>query len=69
MDNVRFAHIRCLPDSGLEFLLGLYNDGLNSAQTPVDWKRTRIVTILKPGKDPALADSYRPISFLSCILA
>jgi hypothetical protein len=21
MDNVRFAHIRCLPESGLEFLL------------------------------------------------
>jgi hypothetical protein len=48
-------------------LLGLYNDSFNSAQTPVDWKRTRIVTILKPGKDPALADSYRPISLLSCI--
>jgi hypothetical protein len=34
----------------------------------VDWKRTRIVTILKPGKDPALADFYRPISLiLSCV--
>jgi hypothetical protein len=67
MDNVRFAHIRFLPESGLEFLLGLYNGSLNSARTPVDWKRTQIVTILKPGKDPALADSYRPISLLSCI--
>jgi hypothetical protein len=36
MDNVRFAHIGCLPESGLEFLLGLCN-GLNSAQIPVDW--------------------------------
>jgi hypothetical protein len=36
MDNVRFAHIRCLPESGLEFLLGLYNGSLNSAQTPLD---------------------------------
>jgi hypothetical protein len=33
MDNVRFAHIRWLPESGLAFLLGLYNDSLNSAQT------------------------------------
>jgi hypothetical protein len=32
MDNVRFAHIRCLPESGLEFLLGLYNDSLNSGR-------------------------------------
>jgi hypothetical protein len=69
MDNVRFAHIRCLPESVLEFLPGLYNDSLISlnSQTPVDWKRTRIVTVLKPGTDPALADSYRPISLLSCI--
>jgi hypothetical protein len=67
LDNVRFAHIRCLPESGLEFLLGLYKDSLNSAQTPVDWKRTQIVTILKPSKDPVLADSYRPLSLLSCI--
>jgi hypothetical protein len=63
MDNVRFAHIRFLPESGLEFLLELYNGSLNSA----NWKRTRIVTILKPGKDPALADFYRPISLLSCV--
>jgi hypothetical protein len=50
MDNVRFAHIRCLPEYELEFLLGLYNDSLKSAQTPVDWKRTRIVTVLKPAR-------------------
>jgi hypothetical protein len=58
---------RCLPESGLEFLLGLYNDSLNPAQTPVDWKRTRIVAIRKSGKDSALADSYRRISLLSCV--
>jgi hypothetical protein len=29
MDNVRFAHNRCLPESGLEFFLGLYNHNLN----------------------------------------
>jgi hypothetical protein len=67
MDNVRFAHIRCLPESGLEFLLGLWNNSLNLAQIPVDWKRTRIVTVLKLGNLPDLADSYRPISLLSCI--
>jgi hypothetical protein len=55
MDNVKYAHIRCLPESGLEFWLRLYNESLNSAETSVDWKRTRIVTVLKSGKDPVLA--------------
>jgi hypothetical protein len=26
LNNVRFAHIRCFPESGLEFLLGLFNE-------------------------------------------
>jgi hypothetical protein len=67
MDNVRFAQIRCLLESGVKFLLGLFIDSLNSAQIPVDWKRTQIVTVLKPGKDPALGDSYQLIRLLSFI--
>jgi hypothetical protein len=31
------------------------------------WKNARIVSILKPGKDPALQSSYRPISLLDTI--
>jgi hypothetical protein len=38
-----------------------------AAQIPVDCRRTRIVMVLKLGKDPILADTYRPISLLSCI--
>jgi hypothetical protein len=67
MYNVRFSHLRCLPESELVLLLGLYSNSLNSAHALKDWKRTRIVTVLKPDTDPDLADSYRPISLLSCI--
>ncbi|WP_431309756.1 reverse transcriptase domain-containing protein, partial [Klebsiella pneumoniae] len=31
------------------------------------WKHARIVSILKPGKDPALPSSYRPMSLLDTI--
>jgi hypothetical protein len=31
------------------------------------WKHARVISILKPGKDPALPSSYRPISLLDTI--
>jgi hypothetical protein len=34
---------------------------------PSVWKHARVISILKPGKDPALPSSYRPISLLDTI--
>ena len=34
---------------------------------PSLWKHARVTSILKPGKDPALPSSYRPISLLDSI--
>ena len=34
---------------------------------PTAWKHARVISILKPGKDPALPSSYRPISLLDTI--
>jgi len=34
---------------------------------PTVWKQARVISILKPGKDPALHSSYRPISLLDTI--
>ena len=31
------------------------------------WKHARVISILKPGKDPALPSSYQPISLLDTI--
>ena len=32
---------------------------------PKIWLRSRVIALLKLGKDPALAESYRPISLVS----
>ena len=32
---------------------------------PKIWRKTKVIAIEKPGKDPRLAESYRPISLLS----
>ena len=34
---------------------------------PSVWKHARVISIFKPGKDPALPSSYRPISLLDTI--
>ena len=56
-----------LPDIGKEALLSLYNKSWESKSCPKEWKSAVIVTIPKPGKDPSLTTSYRPISLLSTI--
>ena len=34
---------------------------------PAVWKHARVISMLKPGKDPVLPSSYRPISLLEIV--
>ena len=56
-----------LPPIGKEALLYLYNKSWETKTCPKEWKSAVIVTLPKPGKDPSLTTSYRPISLLSTI--
>ncbi|GFU47416.1 putative RNA-directed DNA polymerase from transposon BS [Trichonephila clavipes] len=51
-----------LPDEIIHYI-----KHVNSKKAPENWKEAIIFPINKPGKDPHLATSYRPISLLSTI--
>jgi len=54
-----------LNDESKETLLKLYNKVWEVGCLPKQWKESIIVPICKPGKDPSLAESYRPIALTS----
>jgi hypothetical protein len=51
----------------ISLLVTLFNAVLTIQYFPAEWKNARVFSILKPGKDPALPSSYRPISLLDTI--
>jgi hypothetical protein len=56
--------LRYLPNRAITFLTKLFNAVLRRLYIPPAWKHARVVSILKPGKNPTLPSSYRPISLL-----
>jgi ribonuclease HI len=66
-DAIKFIMLKKLPTEAKHYLLMIFNDILTSGEVPAAWQRTKVIPILKPNKDPNCADSYRPISLLSCV--
>ena len=66
-DDISFSMIKNLPDSGKLVLIKLYNNFLTNSFVPKQWQEISIYPILKPGRDPLLPSSLRPISLMSCI--
>jgi hypothetical protein len=59
--------LKHLPQRVLSLLAQIFNSILLTHQFPTMWKHARVISVLKPGKDPALPSSYRPISLLDTI--
>jgi len=55
------------PKRAVSLLARIFNSVLRTHQFPQMWKHARVISILKPGKDPALPSSHRPISLLDTI--
>jgi hypothetical protein len=59
--------LKHLPQRAVNLLVLIFNTILLTHHFPTAWKHARVIFILKPGKDPALPSSYRPISLLDTI--
>lgn len=64
-DQVNYCMLNNLSNRGKEVLLKLYNKVWEVGSLPSQLKESIIVPICKPGKDPSLAESYRPIALTS----
>jgi hypothetical protein len=63
-DGIPNRALNRIPQITVSLLVVLFNAILQTQYFPVAWKHARVLSILKPGKDPALPSCYRPISFL-----
>ncbi len=66
-DLISARMLQELPRKGVVMLTQLFNTVLRIRYIPKDWKKAKIIMLLKPGKPPEDPTSYRPISLLSVI--
>jgi len=59
--------LKHLSQRAVSLLLLSFNAILLSHHLPTAWKHERVMSILKPGRDPTLPSSYRSISLLDTI--
>ena len=59
--------LKHLPQRAVSVLVRIFNAILLTNHFPTVWKHAQVISILKPGKDPALPSYYRPISLLDTI--
>ncbi|GFT52230.1 probable RNA-directed DNA polymerase from transposon X-element [Trichonephila clavipes] len=63
-DGITNKMIKKLPKLTIFKITNIVNNMLTLRYFPKSWKTAVVVPILKPGKNSALAESYRPISLL-----
>jgi hypothetical protein len=65
LDGIPNECLRHLPRRPLVHLTHLFNHCPRLSYFPKPWKEAKIITLLKPGKDPKFPQKLRPISLLS----
>ena len=56
--------VKCFGPTTRLWLLDMLNDCLKQQQIPNEWRKAKVVALLKPGKIPEIPKSYRPIALL-----
>ena len=65
LDDILCQQINHLGSAALQWLLDTFNECMRINSIPKIWRKSRVVALLKPCKDPASQKSYIPI-FLLC---
>ena len=65
LDNISVEEIKHFGLKARKWLLQFFNNCLFQQKIPRIWRRTKVVALLKPGKNCSEPKSYRPISLLS----
>jgi len=63
-DLINNKIVKNLPPKTIILLTYIFNAIFRLSYFPTTWKSALIITILKPGKQPDMPESYRPISLL-----
>ncbi|KAM7301179.1 hypothetical protein ISCGN_016719 [Ixodes scapularis] len=66
-DGVPYQALTNLTEVAQDALVKWFNAIWNSGDVPNEWKKAMVVPLLKAGKPPGKAESYRPVSLTSCI--
>ena len=66
-DGIPNRALKHLPMRAVFLLVQIINAILCTHHFRPVWKHARVLSILKPGKDPAQPSSYRPINLLDTI--
>lgn len=64
IDDICVEQVKHFGTVAKEWILSLFNNCRESFQIPKLWRKSKVVALLKPGKDPESPKSYRPISLL-----
>ena len=64
LDDILCEQIKHLGSAALQWLLDVFNECMRTNIIPKIWRKSRVIALLKPCKDPASPNSYRPISLL-----
>lgn len=67
LDGIFPEFIKNFQKESKSWLVRFFNDILKKQRLPKEFKRAKILSIVKPGKDGSDASHYRPISLLSVI--
>ncbi|KAL0895859.1 hypothetical protein ABMA27_011882 [Loxostege sticticalis] len=67
-DGISYSFLANIPDRVLCYYLAIINDIMLTGVIPPSWKSQIVLPILKPGKSPSDASSYRPIALSSVLL-